>query len=178
MTRAKRSRDNGLKNVEEIQPEQVTTRTKDSDNLSAVEKAMKSMSKKLTQRIKEDHGGVVRDTDDIDGIQFLFNPESFTQTVENIFNYSFLVKDGKGAIFVRDQMEASQEGKPPGLRVGPRHNDSVNLQKHTQSVCSFTMSDWRKLCEAHNLEQGDLPTRKTKIRKTSQLSQPSSQQPY
>ena len=35
------------------------------------------------------------------GVKFLFNPKSFTQTVENIFNVSFIVKHGQGEIGIR-----------------------------------------------------------------------------
>lgn len=94
---------------------------------------------------------------EVDGVQFLVNPRSFTQTVENIFNYSFLVKKGAAAIGVRSPMERD-DIKRQGLWVATTDDNAV-VGEPTQAVVSFTMKDWRRMCEAHQLEAGDIPHR-------------------
>ena len=75
-----------------INPEKVdnndNNRSDGADKLSAMEKNMRTLKKTLTKKHKAqvDAGG----PNEIDAVKFLFNPKSFTQTVENIFNFSFL----------------------------------------------------------------------------------------
>lgn len=57
-------------------------------------------------------------------LQFIINPNSFAQTVENMFYFSFLVKEGKAAIEIDDTKESENYGdaiacqflSPPGAR--------------------------------------------------------------
>ena len=84
--------------------------------------------------------------------QLVHNPKSFSQTVENIFTLSFLVKDG------RVRMEPNPTGK--GLLVTAIHgknqlqeaaaNGSSDLTKSlgkAQWISTFNMRDWRQLNE-------------------------------
>ena len=141
-----------------VQPEQVEgNEAQDADKLSATEKTMKDMRKKLHERAKQ---AIEENNEtDIDGIQYLFNPKSFTQTVENIFHFSFMIKKGDAGIAVRPKM-ANNSGGSSGLRVAPRAVQDDDPPP-TQAVCSLTMQDWRQLCQAYDLKQGDLPHRRT-----------------
>ena len=164
-------------NVKEVQPEQVEHAKKDVDQLSAAEKTMHDMKKRLKKRGKEEYlknverakannedlSKVQETGSEIDGIQFLFNPKSFTQTVENIFQFSFMIKKGEAEIGIRSKMDSnassSSPGLPCGLYVKARKGDEQSAPETTQSVLSFTMRDWKMLCEAHGLENGDMPHR-------------------
>ena len=70
-----------------VNPEKVdnSANRNDADKLSAMEKNMRTLKKKLLKKQVEEGGHK-----EIDAVKFLFNPKSFTQTVENIFNFSFL----------------------------------------------------------------------------------------
>lgn len=93
---------------------------------------------------------------EIDGIQFLINPNSFTQSVENIFNFSYLVKQGQSEIGVRP---CGGDFEIQGLYVKKRHGKVVADLPCRQAVCKFSMRDWRWLCQTYGHKKGDLPHR-------------------
>jgi hypothetical protein len=181
---------NTINDEVEVKPEAVnnTTNKGDADKLSAMEKAMRVIRKKLKIRSIEEmekrsantKNDSNEDHPDIDMVQFLFNPQSFTQTVENIFNFSFLIKKGEAEIGVRSKSlgnNAGNGGIPSGAYVAYRtynasafdHSDpnDTSSSSATQAVCRFTMADWRRLCQQQatsygdtvSFEQGDLPHR-------------------
>ena len=148
--------------VEEQRPEQVINNKGDADQLSAAEKAMKDVKKVLRKHSKSKEG----DSFEVDGVKFLFNPKSFTQTVENIFHFSFLIKRAEAAIGVRTREDAETTGKPEGLWVRAVENtegDDVQPAqtdlKQRQAVIAFNMRDWRRICESNELKQGLLKHR-------------------
>jgi hypothetical protein len=169
----------------EERPEDVQGHTEKDDNkLSAIEKSMHDMARelknkvdnqyrenkrKLEQAYGKDKSAIPIDVQkkfkkygvEIDAIQFLFNPRSFTQTVENIFHYSFLVKKGTGAIALRDEKGLHIEGiqTKPGLKIKYVSEDKM-APVARQGILSLTMQDWRALCEAYQVEEGALPHRK------------------
>lgn len=104
---------------------------------------------------------------------YLFNPKSFTQTVENIFHYSFLVKKGTAALNIR-KTGFGENGKPgPVVKyVVPKKSHP----KNKQFVLNMTMKDYRDLLKAYEVTEGDLPHRTgskhaRQKRSQSQLSQ-------
>lgn len=171
---------------EEVRPEQVQAgdahKKETTDQLSAL---LKQMKKKLKDRCTQEYntnvverGGTgdaaadkkLKETGmEIDGVQYLFNPDSFTQTVENIFHYSFLIKKGEAAIGVRSiarqaleessgsQSQPSVVGQHQGLYVKPVVREESAESR--QAVVAFTMKDWRALVQGYDLQEGDLPHR-------------------
>lgn len=178
------------KDAVEERPEDVEGHTEKDDNkLSAVEKSMNDMYKALQhnvnkhynenkRKLNEANGGEIDNAakkklkkygSEIDGVKFLFNPKSFTQTVENIFHYSFLVKKGGAAIQVREKgLEIDGPVKTkPGLvlkYVKESQNENQNKKAYTpkQAIMSLNMQEWRALCAAYEVVEGDLPHRKIK----------------
>jgi non-structural maintenance of chromosomes element 4 len=155
---------------EEVKPESVKNGKgqPDADKLSAMEKAMNTLRRRLAQRSQEELAKSTESTrnPEIDGVQFLFNPKSFTQTVENIFNFSFMIKKGEAAIGVRQNVlngasTNDSSASPSGLCVSLRHSDPDGhvAPPPTQAVCCFTMRDWRNLIARQQLEKGDVPHR-------------------
>jgi hypothetical protein len=124
-----------------------------ANRLGACEKNLKDMKSILKKKT------IKKGRDDIPGAQFLLNPKSFTQTVENIFTFSFLVKKGEAEIGIR---ENAGLGETKGLYVAPRSHDAENNVLPKQSVLSFTMRDWMRLCYCLNVTEGDLPHRATR----------------
>lgn len=171
---------------EEEQPEELDQKKQkaDGDKLSAVERNMAIVNKVLNQKSNEAYARAFeafKEEEDtlepeerkrkkkkikakgyeIDAVQHLFNPKSFTQTVENIFHFSFLVKKGSAGIAARSEMEAKELGGVPGPVV--RAHASKDGQKHpvpTQAIVSLNMRDWRDMCKAFEVTESDIPHRK------------------
>jgi len=95
--------------------------------------------------------------------RFLINPASFTQTVENIFFTSFLVKDRKAAIELIDS-EDHPEGDigdavifasdPPG----DEERQEGDLEAR-QIVLEMDMKTWKDAIKAYNITESVIPHR-------------------
>ena len=180
--RVARQKKEKMEDLEEEAPEQMKKQKKNVDQLSQAERNLKTMRKTLSQRtnqafddnkqkykeIKEsqsqdDEKQARRELKargrEIDFVPFCINPKSFTQTVENIFNFSFLVKRGEAKIKMYPP-QSSQLGLPTagGCFIGPGDFEVEGPAK--QCVMSFTMKDWRNLIEAYDLKECDVPHRK------------------
>lgn len=87
--------------------------------------------------------------------KFLTNPSSFTQTVENIFEFSFIVKDGWAGIAL------DKDDLPAVYAVEDQHDAKQGKDK--QAIITFTMKDWEAWKDIHDMEgEGMLPHRKDK----------------
>jgi hypothetical protein len=74
----------------------------------------------------------------VNAVQNLFNPQSFTQTVENVFHFSFLVKMNQAAIEVRDAEKAKELGVEPGPVIRPLRSSS-DAPAPRQAIVSLNM---------------------------------------
>ena len=171
---------------EEEQPEELDQKKQkaDADKLSAVERNMAIVNKVLNQKSHEAyakaHEAFKEEEDtldpeekkrkkkklkskgyEIDAVSHLFNPKSFTQTVENIFHFSFLVKKGSAGISVRSEKDAKEFGGVPGPVVrayGAKQEGQNPVPK--QAIVALNMRDWRDMCKAFEVTEGDIPHRK------------------
>lgn len=155
--------------AEEERPEEVKNQETNADQLSAVERNIVVVRKTLKKRSHAAYKQVVEEIAELPeeeqgparkraretagetcAIQYVCNPKSFTQTVENLFHFSFLIKKGEAKFCVRD-------GKPKVALVPEKNVDQKPPAK--QSVVSFNMRDWRRLCKAYKVKKGDIPHR-------------------
>lgn len=143
--------------VEAVKPKEVEEGEQEGDpnKLSATEKTIKNMERQLKKRVKENLS--VGLGPQIDGCKYLCNPRSFTQTVENIFHFSFLIKKGQASIKVDDARGLG--GRKAGLLIGPEKPIQDEGVVNKQAVLTFTMRDWRAMCEG--MTEGDLPHRES-----------------
>jgi len=165
-----------------------TGRKKNSDGneLSAVEKHIKVIRKTLSKRGEEERDVALEKVDEyeshlsqanedersvkkkgkrflreksqVNAVNMLFNPKSFTQTVENIFHFSFLVKEGFSGIRARSAEEAEECGGMPGPVIRPI-KDGERLPPPNQAILSLNMKDWKDMCLAYNVQESDVPHR-------------------
>ncbi len=161
--------------------------SKDSNKLSAVEKQIQTLQKTLKKRDEQEksklddlalkYEGIAPETmDDVQkkkflkrvkksnalspcALQFVVNPQSFTQTVENLFGLSFAVKKGDAEEGVRSLENCKEYGlgtvPGPYVKLKPRGPQGPARQ----AIISFNMQDWRDLKDAFNIEKGDIPHR-------------------
>jgi len=69
----------------------------------------------------------------LDFWKFILDPNSFSQSVENIFHYSFLIKDGQTSLEIRDDIPIAATSQPP------RAEDTIS---NKQCVLKFDFSIW------------------------------------
>lgn len=180
---ARRSRSTEEEIEEEVGCVQQKKKNKDQDNLSAAEKHVSVIRKLLTNRSeadvlvkmqdaeenfqKEKHDWSIEENKkfrsncpgEICAIKFLFNPKSFTQTVENLFGLSFLVKEGSAKVGVRSENDCNEIECTPGPWVKKRQANHKNSQPNRQAIVSLSMEDWKTMVEAYELEESDIPHR-------------------
>lgn len=77
----------------------------------------------------------------VNAVQNLFNPKSFTQTVENVFHFSFLIKENKASIEARDAETAEEFGVAPGPVIRPLkfNNMPKEGEQSRQAIVSLNM---------------------------------------
>lgn len=144
-----------------------------ADRLSAVEKNMRDITKALKRRCHDELETEVKEYDEthpdadpsrrrrdvqeieannhVCAVNFLFNPKSFTQTVENVFNFAFLIKKGDAKIQV---VEKDGRRRPMVTVMSPKDNLDPR-----QAVVPLTMRDWRDMCAKFEVKKGDIPHR-------------------
>ena len=144
--------------AEEERPEEVLTQQKDKNSLSGMEDIIKSVNKTLKKTVERktsssssssSSSSKKRKTDPSSNpacvVKLVVNPQSFTQTAENILALSFQVK--KGDIAVKTNKEGLPVAFPTGLR------QQIPISK--QSVLSLNMKQWREMIEEYDVKEND-----------------------
>ncbi|POS86879.1 hypothetical protein EPUL_001433 [Erysiphe pulchra] len=86
---------------------------------------------------------------------FVINPHSFGQSVENLFYVSFLIRDGKMAISFDSRgipyLELRDDGEDSNRLDGPT--------KRYQAVLALDMANWKQLIEIFKINETIIPHR-------------------
>jgi len=84
--------------------------------------------------------------------KFTINPESFGQTVENIFHVAFLIKDGRVSVdFDDDDL--------PTINLHKAAEEQPEDVPRKQVVMPLSMKDWQELIEVYEITVAMIPTR-------------------
>ena len=186
--RAKRVRHSETKSdakVVEERPEEIEGQAvRGANRLSVVEENINLVKRALKEKVKrtydsnkrnigKDYGGIesipkrikmaLKQNKDVCAIELLFDPKSFTQTVENIYNYSFLIKEGEASLKVRDQTFLDKDkgfypvgGGPVANYVSNNSNGKRPIPAPRQAIVSLTMEDWKNLVKAYDVKESDV----------------------
>eukprot|EP01116_Phalansterium_solitarium_P003693 TRINITY_DN14518_c0_g1_i1.p1 TRINITY_DN14518_c0_g1~~TRINITY_DN14518_c0_g1_i1.p1 ORF type:complete len:401 (+),score=59.64 TRINITY_DN14518_c0_g1_i1:74-1276(+) len=128
----------------ETQPEKVT------------EASIEDVDRETAARVAEVKQCLDAQPGPINYFLFVINPESFTQTVENIFHTSFMIKEGSARI------DLDEEGLPViSSCAPPNEEDFANgaVRRH-QTVIRMEKAIWAQLIELMGITKGVLPHRK------------------
>ena len=140
--RKERSKKDQDEAAEEKQPEEVTNQGNKDATTKEVESLYKSMRKRIKKR-KKDHQEPTIELPNV-----ILDPNSFTKTIENLFYFSFLVKEGKAGL---EYDKTSNEMKTTLLS-----SDEVNTAEHkrNQSVLMLNLNMYNQMVEKYknNLE--------------------------
>ncbi|OLL25565.1 Non-structural maintenance of chromosome element 4 [Neolecta irregularis DAH-3] len=92
--------------------------------------------------------------------QFVINPESYSQTVENLFYSSFLVRENKAKLTERAGMfylhyiPKPKDDEEAAARKSKSH-------EYQQIVASISMGDWKELVKLLNISKSVIPIRRS-----------------
>ena len=78
----------------------------------------------------------------------LLNPKSFTESVENFFHFSFLVKKGHAGL------DLDKQGNPVTFMT--EVNNDIPAR---QSIVTLDMKSWKRMTEAYNIDKSFVPSR-------------------
>ncbi|KAJ2865783.1 hypothetical protein GGH94_001993 [Coemansia aciculifera] len=133
------------------------------------ESDVKRQENQTTKLVKTVHK-ILTQVGPINLFQLVINPASFSQSVENIFYVSFLIRDGRA--FIDDQ-----SGQPMIEACEPPQQDDYQsgLTKK-QLIFSLDQSTWREIIDVYAIDESIIPSRVARLN-ASGLSQISSQVP-
>jgi hypothetical protein len=104
--------------------------------------------------------------------KFVTNPESFSQTVENIFYVSFLARKAVVAINVESGQPIlsksfnffflSYSKQKKGTRAPPSVENLDDVVNKKQIVVGIDMKEWREIIETYKITSSYIPTRRKK----------------
>eukprot|EP00814_Leptocylindrus_danicus_P020231 CAMPEP_0116027424 /NCGR_PEP_ID=MMETSP0321-20121206/14639_1 /TAXON_ID=163516 /ORGANISM="Leptocylindrus danicus var. danicus, Strain B650" /LENGTH=321 /DNA_ID=CAMNT_0003500813 /DNA_START=50 /DNA_END=1015 /DNA_ORIENTATION=- len=141
---------------EEERPEDLKEMEKGDGRLTAAEHHYKSVRETLIKRSsevrKEEQRNGKKQKGEINMVQYLFNPKSFTQTVENIFHYSFLVKKGDAGVRV--------DSKSGGVTTWNSYvKDDGEQLPSRQCIVALDRNQWQALIDSNGVIKSDVPHR-------------------
>lgn len=99
----------------------------------------------------------LRSTGGIDLVRFVVNPNSFGQTVENMFYVSFLIREGSVKLQFDEDGLPSLEPTPKDL-LGTNAQQRHGVMRH-QAIMSIDMPIWREMIDAFGITEPMIPHR-------------------
>ena len=108
-----------------------------TDLVNKVEKKLKKLAKTRKESINF--------------FEFVIDPKSFSNTVKHIFLTSFLVKDNKATIYLKDEIPHIK----PARHTGSGSSEEKN-RKSSQMILTITKSQWRELTELLRIEESTI----------------------
>ncbi|KAI9850099.1 MAG: nuclear protein [Thelocarpon superellum] len=131
----------------------VLVKAQTDGEIAVTAEADDDISEAEAKALMKRHG--ISDNGGVGLFQFVINPHSFGQTVENLFYVSFLIRDGSVGI-------GSDSDRLPTLHASqPRKAAEIkeqNVRKH-QAIFSLDHQTWRDLVQAFEIARPMIPDR-------------------
>ncbi|GAA6038033.1 hypothetical protein JCM8097_007509 [Rhodosporidiobolus ruineniae] len=119
---------------------------------------------KVTAKIAKILQDVAADDEGIPYLAFVVNPDSFSQTVENMFYFSFLMRENKAAIELDENVDSPNYGDiitffvDEEVAAQEKAKGGSGTQK-VQIVLELTEEVWRDAIETYNITESVIPSR-------------------
>ncbi|BGP33653.1 hypothetical protein JCM10296v2_005457 [Rhodotorula toruloides] len=150
---------NQIDEAEKMRPEELQ-----ADDVAKNENETGKVTAKIAKRLQE-----VAGDRGIPFLEFIINPHSFAQSVENAFFFSFLVREQKAAIEVDEDESSPTYGDTIAFLVDPETAASTAAQgaKKVQIVLELTQDVWKEAIEAYEIEEPVIPHREAFVAPTA-----------
>ncbi|KAF8460324.1 Nse4 C-terminal-domain-containing protein [Kalaharituber pfeilii] len=120
----------------------------------------KILDQYLTAQAVPSQDSDAEDPQGVNYFRFVLNPKSYGQTIENIFYVSFLVRDGRAALWegedgmpmlgISEQVEGIEEARERGV-------------VKRQVITALDVGAWRELCSVLGINEGVIPHRSEEV---------------
>lgn len=96
--------------------------------------------------------------------KFVVNPDSFTETVENMFDFSFNIKEGNAAMVLDEE-----KGYPIVYRMKkkPAPEEFHKTVYPGEAIIKFTYADFEEIIKAYKIRKAFIAPRSKKRRRSS-----------
>lgn len=135
--------------------------------------------KKMTQIIKQIYDLLIEkgatEEEPVGLFEFVLNPNSFSQSVENLFYLSFLVHDDKVQLDLDDTnvpVVSVLSPLPTDPAAKEREERRRALLPSTQMIFDLEYETWRELCDAFGITESVIPHREPEQPRTVDPSNP------
>ena len=106
------------------------------------------------------------DEESISYFAFVLDPESFSRSVENMFHFSFLIKEGRASFDLDENGQGLPFTRPIKQKKNLQNNKSTS-KKH-QAIISLTYDDWEDMIEQLEIEKAMIVHDLSSLRKERQ----------
>ncbi|OZJ04873.1 hypothetical protein BZG36_02605 [Bifiguratus adelaidae] len=96
---------------------------------------------------------ILEEVGPINMFEFFVNPESFSQTIENMFYLSFIVREGKASIDDESGQPMVEAVETP---TAEQHQQGLTKK---QLMMELDMATWREIIKIYNIQKSTIPTR-------------------
>ncbi|KAM0752727.1 hypothetical protein T439DRAFT_323341 [Meredithblackwellia eburnea MCA 4105] len=113
-----------------------------------------------TSKMVSDINKILMDVEPIPYLAFIMNPDSFAQTVENMFYFSFLIKEGRAEIKVDTDPSSRhyQDAVCRSYDIQQAPDNQADVGKK-QLVFELTEELWKDSIKAYDITESVIPTR-------------------
>ncbi|KAJ2454063.1 hypothetical protein EV183_001786 [Coemansia sp. RSA 2336] len=108
-----------------------------------------------TTRLVQKVHRVLAERGPINLFELVINPQSFAQSVENIFYVSFLIRDGKAYIDDSSGQPMIEACEPP------QQEDYQSGLTKKQLIFTLDQATWREIIDVYGIRQSAIPARKS-----------------
>ncbi|XP_072046290.1 non-structural maintenance of chromosomes element 4 homolog A-like isoform X2 [Amphiura filiformis] len=135
-----------------VVPKQLQTMTKGHQEVTTEE--VEKMLGILRQVTNYTGAGKPDEVEPVSYFEFVVNPHSFSQTVENMFHLAFLVKDGHA------EVDLDEDKLPVVIPTQPYiEGQSQQRIEKKQVIVDIDMQQWKEVIKVFNITEPLIPTR-------------------